>query len=123
MQTLLTFFSKNISIYTIFNDQSFHDTLTNDIVSFEQLGPEVLKMFYAASALLEAIKRRPVFRYGSNVLSFGTIGLIYYMYKYTSAPSYYPVSILYKSIAGRYRPIRVADGPRTALYRFIKNAS
>ena len=34
------FFSKNISTYAIFNDQSFNDTLTNDIVSFEQLGPE-----------------------------------------------------------------------------------
>ena len=34
-----------------------------------------------------------------------------------------PVSILYKSIAGRYRPVRVADGPITAHYRFIKNAS
>ena len=33
------FFSKNISIYTIFNDQSFDDMLTKDIVSFEQLGP------------------------------------------------------------------------------------
>ena len=33
------FFSKNISIYAMFNDQSFNDTLTNDIVSFEQLGP------------------------------------------------------------------------------------
>ena len=33
-----------------------------------------------------------------------------------------PVSILYKSIAGRYRPVRVADGPITARYRFIKNA-
>ena len=32
-------------------------------------------------------------------------------------------SILYKSIAGRYRPVRVADGPITARYRFIKNAS
>ena len=32
------FFSKNISIYAIFNDQSFNDTLTNDIASFEQLG-------------------------------------------------------------------------------------
>ena len=30
-------FSKNIS--AIFNDQSFNDTLTNSIVSFEQLGP------------------------------------------------------------------------------------
>ena len=34
-----------------------------------------------------------------------------------------PVSILYKSIVGRYRPVRVADGPITARYRFIKNAS
>ena len=33
------------------------------------------------------------------------------------------VSILYKSIAGRYRPVRVADGPITARYRVIKNAS
>ena len=35
----------------------------------------------------------------------------------------FPVSILYKSIAGRYRPVRVADGPITARYGFIKNAS
>ena len=27
------------AIYAIFNDQSFNDTLTNDIISFEQLGP------------------------------------------------------------------------------------
>ena len=33
-------FNKNISIYAIFNDQSFNDTLTNDNVSFEQLGPD-----------------------------------------------------------------------------------
>ena len=33
-----------------------------------------------------------------------------------------PASILYKSIAGRYRPVRVADGPITARYIFIKNA-
>ena len=25
----------------MFNDQSFNDTLTNDIVSFEQLGPDI----------------------------------------------------------------------------------
>ena len=37
---LLTFFfSKNISVYAILNDQKFNDTLTNDIVSFEQVGP------------------------------------------------------------------------------------
>ena len=35
----------------------------------------------------------------------------------------YLVSILYKSVAGRYRPVRVADGPITARYRFINNAS
>ena len=29
-----------ISIYAIFNDQSFNDILTNNIISFEQLGPE-----------------------------------------------------------------------------------
>ena len=34
------FFSKNIIIYAVFNDQSFNDTLTNNIVSFEQLGPD-----------------------------------------------------------------------------------
>ena len=34
------FFSKNISVYAIFKDQSFNDTLTNDIVNFVQLGPE-----------------------------------------------------------------------------------
>ena len=40
-----------------------------------------------------------------------------------SSLTYFPVSILYKSIAGRYRPVRVADGPITARFRFIKNAS
>ena len=46
MQKLQHFFSKNISIYAVFNDQSFNDMLTNDILllpnnifSFEQLGP------------------------------------------------------------------------------------
>ena len=32
------------------------------------------------------------------------------------------VSILYKSIAGRYWPVSYPDGPITARYRFIKNA-
>ena len=39
MQKLLAFLSKNISVYAIFNDQSFNDTLTNDIFRFKQLGP------------------------------------------------------------------------------------
>ena len=33
------FFSKNISVYVIFNDQNFNDSLTNDIISFEQMDP------------------------------------------------------------------------------------
>ena len=34
-------FSAKIPAYMpLFNDQSFNDTLTNDIVSFEQLGPD-----------------------------------------------------------------------------------
>ena len=33
------FSSKNIKVNAIFNDQSFNNTLTNNIVSFEQLGP------------------------------------------------------------------------------------
>ena len=41
MQKLLTFFfSKNISVYAVLNDQSFNDTLSNVTVSFEQLGPD-----------------------------------------------------------------------------------
>ena len=36
--THIFFSAKNISIYAIFNNQSFNDTLTKDIVSFEQLG-------------------------------------------------------------------------------------
>ena len=39
MQKLLTFFSKNISVYAIFNYQSFNDKLINEVVGFEQLGP------------------------------------------------------------------------------------
>ena len=42
MQRLLTFFfSTSISLYAIYNDKSFNDTLTNDIVSFEQVDPGV----------------------------------------------------------------------------------
>ena len=34
------FFSKSISVYAIFNDQTYNDKLINDIVNFEQLGPD-----------------------------------------------------------------------------------
>ena len=32
-------YSKAQALKTLFNDQNFNDTLTNDIVCFEQLGP------------------------------------------------------------------------------------
>ena len=35
----------------------------------------------------------------------------------------FPICFLYKSIADRYRPVRVADGLITTRYIFIKNAS
>ena len=44
------FFSKNISLYAIFNDQNFNNTLTNDIISFEQLGPGLDILLYITSA-------------------------------------------------------------------------
>ena len=34
----------------------------------------------------------------------------------------FPASILYKFLAGRYRPVSYPDGPITARYRFKKNA-
>ena len=34
-----------------------------------------------------------------------------------------PKIILHRSIAGRYRPVKLADGPITARCRVIKNAS
>ena len=41
MQKLLTLFSAKIySIYAILNDKSFNHMLSNDIISFEQLGPD-----------------------------------------------------------------------------------
>ena len=43
--------------------------------------------------------------------------------KRLGSASFYPISILRKSIAGRYWPVRVADGPITARCSFIKNAS
>ena len=53
----------------------------------------------------------------------GYIGLPRFCLKIAHEWTDFPVSILHKSIAGRYRPVRVADGPITARCRFIKNAS
>ena len=39
-EKMLAFFQrKNVGVYAIFNDQNFNDTLTNNYVSFVQLGP------------------------------------------------------------------------------------
>ena len=40
-------FCKTISVYAIFNGQSFNDSITNDIISFEQLGPGRLSPYTA----------------------------------------------------------------------------
>ena len=48
MQKLLTFFfqQKHVAYMRLSNDKSFNDTLTNDIVSFEQLGPGCQQVIY-----------------------------------------------------------------------------
>ena len=54
MQKLLHFFSKNVIVYAIFNDQSFNDMLNNDILSFIQLGP-VLFVFEKSTYLARSV--------------------------------------------------------------------
>ena len=46
------FFSKNFRVYAIFNEQIFNDMLTNDIVSFEQLGPDIFYLYSSTCKLL-----------------------------------------------------------------------
>ena len=41
MQKLLTFFSKKFQHISVSLDLNFNESLTNDIVSFEQLGPDL----------------------------------------------------------------------------------
>ena len=43
MQKLLTFFSKKFQHICVSLDVNFNESLTNDIVSFEQLGPALLR--------------------------------------------------------------------------------
>ena len=53
-------------------------------------------------------------------LCFVTVGLVDYFHGKSTRN---PVSILHKSIAGRYRPVRVADGSITSRCRFMQSAS
>ena len=45
------FSAKNIRVYAIFNDQSINDTLTNGIISLEQLGPDCQTPYIMLSLL------------------------------------------------------------------------
>ena len=49
------FFSKNIRVYAIFNDQSFNDTLINGIARFEQLGLNAFFFFFFFSFAGEGV--------------------------------------------------------------------
>ena len=66
------FFSKTISIYAIFNDQSFNDTLTKGIVSFEQLGPDVLYAIlletFTAKICLTMVNNRNIPHFGHHIV-------------------------------------------------------
>ena len=55
LKTYSHFFSKNISLDTIFNDQGFNNLLTNDIFSFEQLGPNYPSYLEHANAVFDLI--------------------------------------------------------------------
>ena len=52
-----------------------------------------------------------------------TFQTIMYMKGSFLSKARYQASILYKSTAGRYRPVSYPDGPITARYRLLKNAS
>ena len=41
MSSVVSLPNHTFSVYAIFDDQNFHDMLTNNIVSFEQLGPDI----------------------------------------------------------------------------------
>ena len=57
----LTFFIKNISVYATLNDQNFNDTLTNDIDSFEQLGPGLYSIPDQNITIYRAVSIDPCF--------------------------------------------------------------
>ena len=50
MQKLLTFFQQKILAYLRYCPLNFTETLTYDIVSFEQLGPEVFQTAHCVFA-------------------------------------------------------------------------
>ena len=65
MQKLLTFFSAKILVYMpyLMIQVSFNDTLTNDIISFEQLGPGLFFFLVEKSLLSGAMYVLDIFSF------------------------------------------------------------
>ena len=60
LQKLLTFISKNYQNICVSLDVNFNESLTNDIVSFEQLGPDVCLNCLLRPRALEILKSESV---------------------------------------------------------------
>ena len=66
-------FSAKIIAYMPFKDQSFNDTLTNDLVSFEQLGPGIgswdtaYKVLHNETRNLSHYQNKPIKIYWKSV--------------------------------------------------------
>ena len=80
----------------------------------ENLVPLMSLLFQAIANIIFSIKVFP---------NMGTTSHTKVFYSKPIVTISYPVSILYKFTAGRYRPVSYPDGPITARCRFIKNAS
>ena len=55
------FFSKNISIYAIFNNERFNIALTNNTISFEQLGPDLAGFITLLFNIID-VNRKMIFK-------------------------------------------------------------
>ena len=53
LQKLLTFFSKKFQHICVSLDVNFNESLTNDVVSFEQVGPDILTPYHTCHIKIE----------------------------------------------------------------------
>ena len=75
LQKLLTFFSKKYQHIWVSLNVNFNESLTNDVVSFEQLGPEfyssgtvwIFYHFYPGRFYKDFVKKKCVFRHIGTV--------------------------------------------------------
>ena len=72
--------------------------------------------------ILSNFQEKSVEEIWSVFISYFDSGITVIPVKSLSVKKELPASILYKSIAGRYRPVSYPYGPITAHYSFIKNA-